>query len=350
MANIDYYQTLNVDKSASQDEIKRAFRKQAHKYHPDKPDGNEEKFKEANAAYQILSDPDKRAKYDQFGSAAFEGGAGAGGFGQGFGGFDFSGTGDFSDIFSDIFGGGSRRARTRRGSDIQIDLDLTFEEAVFGVEKEIDLTKQSKCERCAGTGGEPGEGSETCGGCNGDGVQVKAHRTVLGVMQSKGTCGECQGTGEKPKVECKDCYGSGLEKGRHHMEVKIPAGVDNGATLRLANEGESIKGGASGDLFVRLHVKRDKRFEREGATIFSTVTIGFTQAALGDTIEVETVDGLVDLKIPHGTQSQTQFRLRGKGVPMRQGRGDHMVTVEVVVPKSLSRDQKKLIDELGLRE
>jgi|SaaInlStandDraft_5_1057022.scaffolds.fasta_scaffold09763_5 molecular chaperone DnaJ len=347
----DYYKTLGVDKSASQDEIKKAFRKEAHKYHPDKPNGDEEKFKEANAAYQVLGDADKRAKYDQYGSAAFEGGAGGGGgFGQGFGGFDFSGAEGFGDIFGDIFGGGRNQQRERKGNDIQIDLDLTFSEAVFGVEKELDLTKVSNCERCGGTGGEPGEAMNTCGGCHGEGVQMKAHRTVLGVMQSKVTCSECEGLGEKPKVECKDCSGSGLDKGRHHMEVKIPAGVDNGATLRLRGEGEAMKGGASGDLYVRLHVKRDKRFEREGATIHSTVKIGFTQAAVGDTIDVDTVDGSVELKIPHGTQSHTQFRLRGKGVPTRRGRGDHLVLIEVVVPKKLTHKQVKMLKELDLTE
>lgn len=343
----DYYKILNVDKSASQDDIKKAFRKLAHKYHPDKQDGDEEKFKEANEAYQVLSDPKKRQQYDQFGSGAFDGTGGFGG--QGFGGFDFSGSMDFGDIFGDIFGRGGGR-RTRVGNDIQVDLDLAFKESVFGVEKEIDLTKLANCERCSGDGAEPAEGTKTCDECDGQGVTVKAHRTILGVMQSKQTCETCHGSGEVPKKNCSSCHGAGVEKKKQVLKVQIPAGVDNGATLRLRGEGEAIKSGQAGDLYVRLHVRRDKRFERHGMDIHSKMTIGFTQAALGDMIEVETVDGSVELKIPEATQSNSQFRLRGKGVQHGRGRGDHIVHVEVVIPKKLSRHQKKLIKELDLRE
>ena len=350
----DYYNILGVDKGASADEIKKAFRKIAHKYHPDKPTGDEEKFKEANEAYQVLSDEGKRAKYDQFGSAAFDGSGGFGGAG-GFGGFDFSGFQgaggfqDLGDIFGDIFGGGRSRQQARRGGDIQVDLDLTFKESVFGVEKEVSLQRPAACKRCSGNGAEPAEGMATCGACSGSGVRVSQQRTILGVMQSKRACEECDGMGEVPKKACTTCQGSGLERVNVRLNVTIPAGVHDGAVLRLRGEGEAIKAGQSGDLFVRVHVAEDARFERQGATLISEASIGFTQAALGDTIVVETVDGEVDLKIPSGTQSGTQFRLRGKGVQTRRGRGDQIVVVKVVTPKKVSKAQKKLLEELDLR-
>jgi molecular chaperone DnaJ len=353
----DYYDILEVNRNASQDEIKKAFRKKAHTYHPDKESGDEEKFKEANMAYQVLGDPEKRKKYDQFGSAAFEGagaGAGAGGFGQGFGGFDFSGFSgaeDLGDIFGDLFGGGGRRRqRVRRGNDIQVDIDLDFKEAVFGATKDVSLTKTDTCERCGGNGAEPGEGTETCGTCRGSGMEIKMQRTILGNMQTQVMCQTCQGTGEVPKKVCSTCHGVGTEKKKQTIEIQIPAGVDDGSALRLRGKGEAIKGGEPGDLYVRLHVRRDSRFERDGVHLHSQVSIGFTQAALGDTIDVETVDGPVELKIPSGTQSNMQFRLKGKGIVSGGGRGDHYVHIEVVVPKKLSRHQKKLIKELDLKE
>ncbi len=348
----DYYKILDVDKGASQEEIKKAFRKKAHSHHPDKEGGDEEKFKEANEAYQVLGDPEKRQKYDQYGSAAFDG-QGPGG-GQGFGGFDFSGAGgfeDLGDIFGDLFGGGRRRGpATPRGNDVQVDLDLSFKESVFGVDRDIELTKVSSCERCTGTGGEPGTSMDTCGTCNGSGVQVTAQRTILGVMQHKQTCSNCQGTGETASKNCTSCHGQGVDKINKKLSIRIPAGVDHGATLRVRGEGEAVKGGKSGDLFVRLHVKPDKRFDRQGSTIISYAKIGFTQAALGDTIEAPTVDGAVDLKIPAGTQSGAQFKLKGKGVDGPRGRGDQIVVVEVITPKKLSRAQKKLLEELDLKE
>ncbi|MBI5794404.1 molecular chaperone DnaJ [Candidatus Uhrbacteria bacterium] len=351
----DYYHILGISKSASQDEVKAAFRRLAHQHHPDKTGGDDKKFKEANEAYQVLGDPDKRAKYDQFGSAAFDGSAGFGG-GQGFGGFDFSGFQnaggfeDLGDLFGDMFGGrGGGRAGQTRGSDIQVDADLTFYESVFGVDKDIEVTKNAACERCAGTGGEPGAGMKTCDACKGSGVQVTVQRTVLGAIQSKRTCSACQGTGEIPNKICTTCHGEGVERKRERLSVGIPAGVDDGAVLRVAGKGEAVRGGRTGDLFVRLHVKPDRRFERDGIHIHSSATIGFTQAALGDTIEIETVDGKGDLKIPAGTQSGSQFRLRGKGVPSNRGRGDQIVTVEVRTPERLSREQKKLLEQLDLR-
>lgn len=347
----DYYHTLGVSKSASQEEIKQAFRKLAHKHHPDKSGGDEAKFKEINEAYQILSDEKKRKQYDQFGSAAFENG-GFGGAGQGFGGFDFSGASgfeDLGDIFGDIFGGG-RRERTRRGGDIQIDAEITFRESVFGTEKTITLNKPSSCERCGGNGGEPGTGMETCKTCGGSGIEAVLQRTFFGNVQTKRTCAACQGGGEIAKKTCTTCRGEGVERKSRSFIVSIPAGVENGSVLRVRGEGEFIKGGKPGDLFVRIFVKQDSRFTREGTDLHSDVKIGFTQAALGATIEVETIDGKVDLEIPTATQSETQFRLRGKGVQTSRGRGDQIVTVHVVTPKKLDRKQRKLLEELNLEE
>ncbi len=347
----DYYKILDVDKGASFDEIKRAFRKLAHKYHPDKKDGNEEKFKEINEAYQVLSDNKKRKQYDQFGSAGFEGFQGFGG-GQGFEGFSGAGFEDLGDIFGDIFGGfgGRTRKQKRRGQDIQVDFDLEFKEAVFGGERELEITRPENCERCSGNGAEPAKGLKTCTGCNGSGVQVSAQRTVFGTMQRKHACAECNGQGEVPKEKCSTCHGAGVNKEHKKLNIQIPAGIEDGSILRVRGEGEAILAGETGDLFVRLHVRRDPGFERHGSDLYTQTDIGFTQAALGDTIEIKTVDGTVDLKIPSGTQSGSQFKLKGKGVPTRHGRGDHMVQVNVVTPKKLSRQEKKLLDELGLKE
>src|SRR3989339_10691 len=350
----DYYQILGISRTASEEEIKKAFRALAHQHHPDKQGGNEEKFKEINEAYQILKDKKKRAQYDQFGSGAFDGSQGfGGGSGQGFGGFDFSGFSqqggfeDLGDLFGDMFGFGGRGGRARqtrkRGGDIQMDLDLTFSESVFGVEKEINIAKTSFCQRCGGTGGEPGTKQKTCERCGGSGVIVQAQRTILGVIQSKQTCEVCQGSGEIPETSCDACQGLGVEKKKKTLRITIPSGVEEGSVLRVHGEGESVKGGIAGDLFVRLSVRTDKRFHREGQHIYSEAEIGFTQAALGDTIEIETVEGKGDLKIPAGTQSGTQFRLKAKGVPMRSGRGDQIVIIKVMTPKKLSRKQRQLL-------
>lgn len=349
----DYYQTLGVSKSASQEEIKQAFRKLAHQYHPDKQGGDEAKFKEINEAYQVLGDEKKRAQYDQFGSSAFENG-GFGGAGQGFGGFSgFQGAGfgfeDLGDIFGDVFGGG-RHARTPRGNDIQMDVELEFRDSVFGVDKTITLTKPSACARCGGTGGEPGSGMETCKTCHGAGVEVSVQRTILGNIQSKRTCSTCQGVGEIPKQMCSTCRGSGTERSSRSLVVTIPGGIENGAVLRVRGEGEFVKSGTPGDLFVRVFVKPDRRFERDGFDLYSEAKIGFTQAALGTAIDVETIDGKAELKIPGGTQSGTQFRLRGKGVQSARGRGDQIVTVHVTTPRKLDRKQRKLLEELDLKE
>jgi molecular chaperone DnaJ len=350
----DYYKLLGIEKSASQDEIKKAFRVLAHKHHPDKQGGDEAKFKEINEAYQVLGDEKKRAQYDQFGSGAFDGSAGGGFGGGGFngGGFDFSGAdfGDLGDLFGGMFGGSRQSQQQRRGGDIQVDVQLSFYESIFGIEKEISLTKHIACERCGGNGAEPGKGVKKCGICDGNGVVIGVQRTILGAMQTKRTCETCHGSGEIPNTPCTTCRGDGLEKKRKTIHVNIPAGVEEGNVLRVRGEGEAIKGGASGELFVRISVKPDTRFEREGDTIYSEKKIGFTQAALGCVVPVETVDGKVDLTIPSATQSNAQFRLRGKGVPSRNGRGDQIVIVKVVTPHKLSKEQRKMLETLGLNE
>jgi len=364
----DYYATLGVQKNATADELKKAFRTLAHKYHPDKPGGDAEKFKEVNEAYQVLGDPEKRSRYDQFGSAAFDGSAGGNPFGGGFGaggpfgggggGFDFSGfqggnMEDLGDILGGMFGfGGGRGRGTSRGHDVQVDVDLSFREAVFGVEREITLTKPSSCARCGGVGAEPGTKMKTCGTCNGSGAVVRTQRTILGSFQAKTVCGDCDGEGEIPETKCAECSGSGVSRRKVTVEVRIPPGTDDGVVYRLRGEGEAVRGGQAGDLLVRVHVEPDPRFVREDATIHSSARIGFTQAALGATIDVETLDGPVELNVPAGTQGGAQFRLRGKGVPAGRsgGRGDQVVTVEVVTPTKLSREQRALLEQLDLRE
>lgn len=350
----DFYNTLGVSKSASQDEIKVAFRKLAHQYHPDKPTGNEAKFKEINEAYQVVGDPEKRKKYDQFGSQAFDGSAGFGG-GQGFGGFDFSGfqAGGFEDLgemFGDMFGMGRRSRTTSRGSDIQVDIDLTFYESVFGVDKEVTLSKFDACERCSGNGAEPGTKLKECGECKGKGVKIVQQRTILGTFQTKAMCSACHGEGQIPSEKCTSCRGDGVVRAKKTLSVHVPAGVENGNVLRVRGGGEAVRGGQNGDLFVRLHVRSDKRFEREGSTIYSSLNIGFTQAALGAKIETEIIDGPWTVEIEPGTQSGSEIRVKGKGVASSGGRGDHVFIVQVVTPTKLSKEQKHLMEELDLTQ
>ncbi len=347
----DYYNTLGVDKSASKDEIKKAFRAKAHQFHPDKG-GDEAKFKEVNEAYQVLGDETKRKQYDQYGQTFDGAGPGAGGFG-GFGGQGMHFE-DLGDIFGSMFGsgfGGGGGARAPRGGDALIDVQLTFNESIFGVEKEVSLSKNNACERCAGIGAEPGSSMKTCDTCKGQGYQVKIARTMLGNMQTRVNCEDCNGAGEIPETKCKDCDGDGFTYGKKTLRIDIPAGVEDGMRIRVRGEGESIgRGGESGDLFLQLHVKSDPRFQRDGKDIYVKKTIGFTQAALGDEVQVDTVDGLVKLKIPAGSQSGDRLRMKGKGVPEGSWRGDQYVVLKVQTPKKLSKAQKKLLEELDLRE
>ena len=359
----DYYAILGVPKGATEDEIKKAFRRQAHEHHPDKG-GDQQKFKDVNEAYQILSDKQKRATYDRFGSAAFEqGGVGAGpgahagGFG-GFGGFGFDnvdveGFGDLGDVLGQVFGfgggGGGGRSRQARGKDIEVEIELLFREAVFWVEKPIKLYKHGACSRCKGEGAEPGSKIVSCATCQGSGQIHHAQRTPFGTMQMSSACGECQGRGKRPEKTCNLCRGVGVERREEKIAVAVPAGIADGETLKVTNQGEAAAyGGKTGDLYVHIRVKQDAQFERDGNNILSRAFAPFTTMSLGGTLEIETVDGKTTLKIPEGTPPGTLFNLRGKGVPFVRsgGRGDHLVRVEPDVPKKLTREQKRLLEAL----
>lgn len=352
MASKDYYEVLGLKKGASDAEIKSAFRKLAVKYHPDRNQGNaeaEEKFKEINEAYQVLSDPEKKAKYDQFGSAAFDG---SGGFsGGGFGGFDGFDMGGFGDIFDSFFGGGGssrRRNGPVRGNDIEYTVTLTFEEAVFGVEKEITVTRSENCESCHGSGAEAGTDSKTCPTCHGSG-QVRVQRqTPLGSFVSTSTCDTCGGTGKIIEHKCKSCHGKGQVRKTRKITVKIPAGVDTGNVMPLRGQGEhGLRGGSPGDLYIKINVTPSKVFTRKGNDVYIDAHISMGKAALGTEITVATVDGNVKYTIPAGTQSGTMFRLKGKGIARvnSSGKGDQYVKVIVDIPKSLTEAQKKALHE-----
>lgn len=367
----DYYKVLGVDKKASQDEIKKAYRKLAHKYHPDKDGGDDKKFKEINEAYQTLGKPDKRAQYDQFGSAFNSaGGPGAGGFsGNPFGGFGAAGgqrsyqninMDDLGDLFGDLFGGGfSSRGRsgygrtgTRQasGEDIQISMEIDFREAVFGAEKNIRLDKQDTCDKCQGKGYEADTKIVTCPECNGRGQVEQVQRTVFGMFKTARVCPTCQGQGKKPEKFCSACHGSGRVKTKKEIEITIPAGISEGETIRISGQGNvGPKGASAGDLYVSFKIKSDPEFKREGQDILSTVEINISQAALGDKIQINTLDGPVKLKIPASTQSGKIFVLKNKGVPHLNSpsrRGDQHVEVIVETPEKLSRKAKKLLQEL----
>lgn len=348
MNNTEYYDRLGVSKDASQDEIKRAYRKMSKKYHPDinKEPGAEEKYKEVQEAYETLSDDQKRAAYDQYGPD----GANAGFGGQGgFGGFDGgSGFGGFEDIFSSFFGGGAARNPNapRQGDDLQYRVNLSFEEAVFGAEKEVHYNREATCKTCSGSGAKPGTSPVTCGRCHGQGVINVDTQTPLGVMRRQVTCDVCHGTGQEIKDPCQTCHGTGHEKQSHKVSVKIPAGVETGQQIRLAGQGEAgFNGGPYGDLFVIINVNPSDKFTRDGSTIYYTLNISFVQAALGDTVEVPTVHGNVEMTIPAGTQTGKTFRLKGKGAPRLRGgsQGDQHVTVKIVTPTKLNDAQKEAL-------
>lgn len=361
----DYYKILGVEKNASADEIKKAFKKQAMEHHPDRPGGNEAKFKEVNEAYQVLGDPDKRQRYDQFGSdfeqqGGFGGGASWDDFmraargGQGAQGFNFDFGGDLGGIFGDLFGfggGGRQGARTSRGNDIQVDVETDFKEAVFGVEKELSLRKQSRCDVCHGSGGEPGSKNDKCHTCNGQGQVMQVQRTFLGAMQTVSTCPDCHGRGERPGRKCKHCGGDGILAKSETFKIKIPAGIDDGQSIRLEGKGEAAPhGGHSGDLYMRVHVRKLKGFEREGFDIFTNAEISFPQAVLGDKIAIETIDGPVNLVIPEGTEHGQLIRLKGRGVTRLNSnvRGDHFVRVKIRVPKKISKEMRKKLEDLKI--
>ena len=347
MNNTEYYDRLGVSKDASQDEIKRAYRKMSKKYHPDinKEPGAEEKYKEVQEAYETLSEDQKRAAYDQYGPDGANGFGGQGGFG----GFDGgAGFGGFEDIFSSFFGGGATRNPNapRQGDDLQYRVNLSFEEAIFGAEKEVHYNREATCKTCSGSGAKPGTSPVTCGRCHGQGVINVDTQTPLGMMRRQVTCDVCHGTGQEIKEPCQTCHGTGHEKQSHKVSVKIPAGVETGQQIRLAGQGEAgFKGGPYGDLFVIINVNPSDKFTRDGSTIYYTLNISFVQAALGDTVEVPTVHGNVEMTIPAGTQTGKTFRLKGKGAPRLRGgsQGDQHVTVKIVTPTKLNDAQKEAL-------
>ncbi|EOS71540.1 chaperone DnaJ [Lachnospiraceae bacterium MD308] len=356
----DYYEVLGVGKDADDAALKKAYRQVAKKYHPDMNPGDaeaEKKFKEASEAYAVLSDPDKRRQYDQFGHAAFEGGAGGAG---GFGGFDFSGA-DFSDIFGDIFGdlfgGGARRGRSQgpmKGMNVRKSVRVTFEEAVFGCEKELDVVLKDPCPKCSGTGAKPGTTPETCPKCGGKGQVVYTQQSFFGTVQNVQTCPQCGGSGKIIREKCSDCQGTGYVSNRKKIAVTIPAGIDNGQSIRIREKGEpGANGGPRGDLLVEVSVSRHPIFQRQDMHIFSTVPISFPQAALGADVKIKTVDGEVLYTVKPGTKTDTKVRLKGKGVPSvrnSQVRGDHYVTLVIQTPEKLSAEAKEALrrfDELA---
>lgn len=351
----DLYEVLGVDKNADEATLKKAYRKLAKKYHPDVNPGDEEaeqKFKEATNAYAILSDPEKRRQYDQFGHAAFEnGGAGAGG---GFGGFDFNSAdmGDiFGDIFGDLFGGGTSRRRARsgpmKGANLRARVNITFEEAVFGCEKELEITLKDPCPTCNGTGAKPGTQPVTCPKCNGEGQIVYTQQSMFGMVRNVQTCPECNGTGKVIKEKCTTCRGTGYTSSRKKIQVSVPAGIDNGQSIRIREKGEpGTNGGPRGDLLVEVVVARHPIFQRQDMNIFSTAPLTYAQAALGGEVRISTVDGDVMYEVKPGTQTDTRIRLKGKGVPSLRNksvRGDHYVTLVVQVPTKLNEEAKEAL-------
>lgn len=358
MSKRDYYEVLGVAKDSSADEIKKAFRRKAVELHPDKQGGDEAKFKEVNEAYEVLKDQSKRQRYDQFGHAGV-GGASSGAGGNPFGGFggewsgqnvnfDFGDLG-LGDIFGSFFGGGAQSAKQHqtRGNDVETRIEISFEDAVFGTEELLRLNLEEICGHCQGTTAEPGHEMKTCDKCEGRGQVVTAVRTIFGNIQQAVVCPDCHGKGKKPEKECTVCRGKGTERKTQEVQLKVPAGIDDGATIRLRERGEAIAGGAKGDLYVHVRVKAHKKFTREGDLVLSEEHVDMASAALGTEIEVATVDGLIRMKVPAGTQSGTDFKLADHGVPhlQRDSRGAHIVTVVVDTPTKLSSEQQALLEQ-----
>lgn len=354
MSKRDYYEVLGVGKSASDDEIKKAFRKAAVKYHPDKEGGDEAKFKEVNEAYEVLKDKQKRQRYDQFGHAGVGGSSGGGNPFEGFGGFNgqninFDFGDGLGDIFGQFFGGGARSQAPRRGRDVEVTLQLSFEEAIFGLEQKIELDIDDTCSHCKGKTVEPGHDMKTCPVCHGAGQRTKVMNTMFGAIQQTVACDECDGRGKVPEKVCTVCNGRGTERQKQTVKLKVPAGIDDGATIRLSGRGEAVGGGEKGDLYVNIRVKAHKKFTREGDIILSEEHISMVDAALGTEIDVETVDGTVTMKVPAGTQSGTDFKLSSHGVPHLNNdkRGPHIVSIVVDIPTKLTKKQKEILQEFG---
>lgn len=358
MSQRDFYEILGVSKGASADEIKKAYRKLAKKYHPDvnTEKGAEDKFKEVQKAYEVLSDEDKRAAYDRFGHAGVDGAQGFGGGGFG----DFGGFSDVSDIFEQFFGGfggggGSRRNSNgpRKGDDIRIQMSISFKEAIFGASKEINLTRDDECTRCGGSGAQSKSDIKTCSTCKGKGVVNSVQQTILGRVQTQTTCPDCHGNGKEIKNKCTECGGLGKKRNTSTIKVNIPEGIDDGQQIRISGKGNAgANGGPAGDLYVYFNVEQDDFFIREGNDIYCELPLNFSQAALGDEVEIPTVHGKVKFNIPSGTQSSTKFKLKGKGVKsLRTGSyGDQFVIIKVITPKHLNSKQKALFEELKVLE
>src|SRR3989344_4503331 len=358
MANKDYYNVLGVDRRATPDDIKKAFRKLAHKYHPDKGGTDESKFKEITEAYSVLSDDKKRREYDAYGQAFPGGHPGAGGAGQNpFGGFDFSGFQqgfgggnaefDFGDIFGDIFGGGRGQTRTPRGRDISIDLEVPFKDAVFGTSRTVLIAKVSKCTLCHGTGAKPGTELETCKTCNGSGKIHETRNSILGQFSSVRPCTVCDGSGKIPKEKCPECKGHGVHRRQEEIKIHIPAGIDNGEMIRLSGQGEAINAGTAGDLYLKVHVKSHATFRREGANLIMTLPVKLTDALLGTTVSIETLEGkTLEVKIPPMKRAEELLRVAGKGIPVEGSRGDLIIRLEVALPHKLSSKAKKTVEDL----
>lgn len=345
----DYYQILGLEKGSSRDEVKKAFRKMAAKYHPDKQTGDEEKYKEVTEAYAVLGDEKKKAEYDSYGHAFNNAGGGAG-FnwqdfqgGQGFGsqGFEF----DLNDIFQNFgFGGGG--GRRERGRDVSIDINLSFEESIFGVTRKVLLTKNNACNECIGTGAKKGSGTQSCTTCSGNGKIRENRQSIMGTFTTVRECSACHGTGQIPKERCPHCAGAGIARMQEEIAIKVPAGIQNGEVIRMTGRGEAMPHGEAGDLYIKVHVEPHAVIKRDGTTLLTKLPIKLTDALLGATYAVQTLDGVVDIKIPTGITHGELLRIKNKGVPTDGGRGDFMVKISIETPKKLSRKAQKLIEEL----
>ena len=357
----DYYNILGVDKKASKDEIKKAFRKLAHQYHPDKKSGDTSKFKEVNEAYTVLSDDQKRSQYDMYGTYSGANAGGGGGYQGGwqdFGGFDFSGFTnggfqgagqefDLGDIFGEFFGGGNKKSKAKRGRDISIDIEISFEDAFFGIERNILLNKISVCNICNGSGAKKGTETVECRTCNGKGKIREMKRSIFGSIEMARGCEVCMGSGKVPKEKCSLCDGLGILKKEEEVQIKIPAGIENGEMVRLSGGGEAVKGGTSGDLYIKIHVKQHKIFRKEGNDLIMNLEVKLSDALLGAEYDIHTLDGLSKLKIPEGINTGDILQIKGKGVPEQgKNRGDILVHIKVTLPKKLSRETRDLIQKL----
>jgi len=356
----NYYEVLGINKTANKEEVKKAFRKLAHKYHPDKKDGDEQRFKEVNEAYGVLSNDKKRAEYDAYGRVFNEaGGAGGGGaqdfgfdfsqFTQGFGNQGATGQGfefDLGDIFGDIFG--TRQTRARRGRDVSIDLELSFEDSVFGLERKVLLNKISVCEHCKGNGAEPGTKTKTCPTCNGKGKIHESRRSFIGSFNVVRNCETCHGGGKVPENPCKECKGGGILKKQQEISIKVPAGINDGEVIRMSGEGEAISGGATGDLYIKIHVKRHEKFRKEGHNLYMDLSVKLSDALLGSEYVIDTLDGKIKIKIPETVSHGEILRIREKGVPIdgSKRRGDLLIKISIQFPKKLSRSARRIVEDL----